>query len=57
MTVLFMIISWLRVPLYQKPKLSVGSSLLICGNIGIFMTKEDCLVFMFHFILGLNFFS
>lgn len=57
MTVLFMIISWLRVPLYQKPKLSVGSSLLICGIIGIFMTKEDCLIFMFHFILGLNFFS
>lgn len=52
-----MIISWLGVPLYQKRKLSGGSSLLICGNISIFMTKEDCLVFMFHFILGLNFFS
>lgn len=26
MTVLLMIISWLRVPLYQKPKLSVGNS-------------------------------
>lgn len=56
MTVLFMIISWLGVPLYEKRKLSVGNSLLICGNISIFMTKEDCLVFMFHFILGLNFF-
>ena len=41
MTVLFMIISWLGVPLYQKRKLSGGSSLLICGNISIFMTKED----------------
>lgn len=51
-----MIISWLGVPLYQKPKLAVWNALLICGNISIFMTKEDCLVFMFHFILGLNFF-
>lgn len=50
-----MFISWLRGSLYQKPKLSMNDKFSLLLKVLIrastFMTKEDCLLFMFSLSL------